>query len=314
MKTLKLVAAFFCMTMVGQSAIALTAHFSFEPGQDPPGFTLPLGGLFPIGEANNTLPTLSTEKALSGTTSIKSYLHIYNSPRPFRSQFAIQRDQYRFEFGKGADTKDIWHGFAVWIPAWFPKRDPVGKLADQFHEWHSSPKPGGRWECAGGNPVELYFDQVTPTSGNVVIGLQGGQLANDCEITGIGTPRRYVFVGNASSTYTVGQWNTFVYNVRFDAVHGFFKLWINGKLGLDYTGPLYHNWSGPAYPIWGHYLDWWDRITNDPAIVERLLYYDDLRISDDPTATYATVDPMQGGEPNPPPTLTIPAMTNLRVQ
>ncbi|QVL50296.1 MAG: heparin lyase I family protein [Thiocapsa sp.] len=281
---------FFALMLLAFSSSADILHFSFEPGENPSEFTGPFGGLSHPDPSINTLPSISTEKALSGTSSLKSYLHIYDSPKPFRSQALLSRTQYPLDFSRGAETESYWVGFAVWIPEWFPRRDPVGKLEDIFFDFHTSPAPGDPWgTCSGAQPFNLKFYQETPTTGYVKLDIQANVDHSTCEIAM--PPRNYMVNQRNIGAYRTGEWNSFVINIRFDPVYGFAKVWINGKLGIDYDGPVYHYGVGNPYPIWGNYLDWWERITNDPAIFERTLYYDEIRIATGEESSYDSVAP-----------------------
>ncbi|WP_373508479.1 heparin lyase I family protein [Thiocapsa sp.] len=283
----------YSMMLLSSPSIADTITFGFEPNQNPPGFTGPLGGMTHQTLNINTLPSISTEKSLSGTSSLKSYVHIYESPVPYRSQALVNGYQTLIDINRGANTKSYWVGFAVWIPEWYPRRDPIGGMEDQIHEWHGSPGPDYEWGCAGGNPIEFYLIPDSPTEGRIKLMLQGGVDLTGCDPADPTTQpsRVYQLINNNVAPYLVGQWNFIVYNVKFDYTVGFFKLWVNGTQRINFTGATHSEGSGSPYPIWGFYGGWKDRITNDPEIVERTFYFDDVRITDDPSASYDSVAP-----------------------
>lgn len=295
-----------CLILSASATRAELFHFGFEPGQTPAGFTGPLGGMLHPGTDDNTPPTLSTEKALSGTTSLKSYVHIYNSQSPWRSMAMINKGQYKFDFNNGASTKDYWIGFAIWIPAVYPERNPLG-WPDMLFEFHTSPKDGDPWgACSQNNPINIWGIPDSPTTGKFRLTLRGGADFSDC--VNSGTVQKVVF-DEPIGSYKNGEWNSIVINIRFDYQVGFAKVWVNGALGADYKDkPLYHSNTGNPYPLWGFYGGWKERITNDPNIVTRTFYYDDIRISTGPGSSYDSVAPII------PPRNQLSAPTDLHLQ
>ena len=104
--------------------------------------------------------------------------------------------------------------------------------------------------------------------------------------------------------YNLGAWTDFVMNVKFsgstsvpDDTNGFFRIWVNGVLKVDYTGQTYFGEGRGPFLKLGIYNSAWN---NTPApytgVTFRRVYHDELRVGDAGSG-YAAVHPDNNPEP-----------------
>ena len=93
----------------------------------------------------------------------------------------------------------------------------------------------------------------------------------------------------------VGQWVDIVINVTwgFDGT-GVFKVWKNGVLTVDYSGPNMYNDAAPVYLKFGVYKFLWKTNPGRSVVTERVIYFDELK-SGDENSSFDEVSP--GGPP-----------------
>ncbi|MDF3055824.1 MAG: hypothetical protein K0R17_39 [Rariglobus sp.] len=171
-----------------------------------------------------------------------------------------------------------WYGWSVYVP---DNQHGDGKfdIISQFHDWHTT-LPA--WADDGTAPTNLtlgednmlrfslkYQGPVNPVTGNPTTVHQVFNLA-PC---------------------TVGTWHDFVVNVKWTHLSdGFLKVWLNGDLLVDYTGPTYMDYGagkGPYFKM-GDYKG----VYNWSGTGPRYFYMDEFRMGG-AGSTYDEVNPAQ---------------------
>jgi hypothetical protein len=171
-----------------------------------------------------------------------------------------------------------WYGWSVYVPADQPN-DGKFDIISQFHDWHN------------GQPA-WAVDGTAPT--NITLG-EDGMLRFSLKHQGPVDP----VTGNPTTVHplfdlapaTKGAWHDFVVNVRWTHLStGFLKVWLNGELLVDYTGPTYMDYGagkGPYFKM-GDYKG----IYNWPGTGPRYFYMDEFRMGGE-SCTYDEVNPAQ---------------------
>lgn len=171
-----------------------------------------------------------------------------------------------------------WYGWSIYVPADQPN-DGKFDIISQFHDWHQT-QPA--WA----------LDGTAPT--NVTLG-EDGMLRFSLKHQGpadpvTGTPTTVHPLFNLAPA-TKGAWHDFVVNVRWTHLStGFLKVWLNGDLLVDYTGPTYMDYGagkGPYFKM-GDYKG----IYNWPGTGPRYFYMDEFRMGGE-NSSYDEVSPAQ---------------------
>ncbi|WBQ08344.1 heparin lyase I family protein [Kribbella sp. CA-293567] len=184
-------------------------------------------------------------------------------------------------------TADRWYGFSINLAAdYAPDRS-----RDIVSQWHDCDNVDQG--CDGGSPPLALMTE----RGNWKIDFLGNILD--------------------LGAYQPTQWTDWVFHVKWSTGNdGVLEIWKNGQRMVPaYKGRTFT--KGPRSPYFKFGIYKWDwnknKNTNNPPsdTRKRVLYYDALRLGNE-NATYADVDPAQGGgtpppPPPPPPTCTAPA-------
>jgi len=185
-----------------------------------------------------------------------------------------KRAEVTNKYNRGAIGGENWYGWSVYFPADFPT-DGRFDIISQFHDFHKG-KPS--WGEDGKAPTCIIH--------------RDGRLQLDLKYQPApqSTERHSFALGN----FTPGAWHDFVVHVSWThEADGFFKLWLNGELMVDYEGPTYMDYpkqKGPYFKI-GNYKG----AGNWPGTAPRVLYFDEFRMGD-AEASFEEVNPAAVGE------------------
>jgi hypothetical protein len=231
-------------------------------------FDFETGDLSRLGSVELNGPTatvtVSTDHARRGTYSMKAFINKQDKRAEGVSQL------------RGTVGGVNWYGWSIYIP---DNQHGDGKfdIISQFHDWHAT-LPA--WADDGTAPTNLtlgednmlrfslkYQGPVDPATGNPTTVHQVFDLA-PC---------------------TVGTWHDFVVNVKWThQSDGFLKVWLNGELLVDYTGPTYLDYgtgNGPFFKM-GDYKG----VYNWSGTGPRYFYMDEFRMGG-ADSSYAEVNP-----------------------
>jgi hypothetical protein len=166
-----------------------------------------------------------------------------------------------------------WYGWSMYIPS-TTVINHTRAIVSQFHDWHNSQPAWGK-----DNRAPSCF--TLETNGNFQFNLKYENPA---------VPQTIIHQNFVLGAYTVGAWHDMVMQVRWTHLStGFVKIWVNGELKLDYTGPTYMNYtatnSGPYFKA-GDYTGLYDWTGVGP----RYFHFDEFRMGNS-TSSYAEVDP-----------------------
>lgn len=212
--------------------------------------------------------TVSTEVARRGNYSMKAFINKQDKRAEAVSQL------------RGTVGGINWYGWSIHVPTTQPGDGKFDILA-QFHDWHQQ-QPA--WAKDGTAPTCLtlredglfqfslkYQGPVNPATGNPTTVHQLFPLA----------------------PATKGEWQDFVVNVRWTHLStGFLKVWLNGDLLVDYTGPTYLDYGagrGPYFKM-GDYKG----VSNWSGTGPRYFHMDEFRMGDE-TSSYEEVNPAHVG-------------------
>jgi hypothetical protein len=231
-------------------------------------FDFETGDLSRLGSVELNGPTatvtVSTDHARRGIYSMKAFINKQDKRAEGVSQL------------RGTVGGVNWYGWSIYIP---DNQHGDGKfdIISQFHDWHAT-LPA--WADDGTAPTNLtlgednmlrfslkYQGPVNPATGNPTTVHQVFDLA-PC---------------------TVGTWHDFVVNVKWThQSDGFLKVWLNGELLVDYTGPTYLDYgtgNGPFFKM-GDYKG----VYNWSGTGPRYFYMDEFRMGG-ADSSYAEVNP-----------------------
>lgn len=229
----------------------------------------------------------------SGNYMMKTYLNRETSSNNFRTEATLGSPGV---FEKG---KEYWLGMSIYLPKdWsldYGNKQSNG-IVWQFH---------GRAYKDPDNWRTILPLTVVHTEDGWVIRNHTFSTAEVNERIGPGNLKKFSKV----VPYNLGQWTDFVMNVKFsgaespDDTNGFFKVWVNGQMVLDYTGQNYfgEQTQGPYFKF-GLYNSAWKYVDTWTGPSSRLLYHDELRIGD-ANSSFSEVAPPQevaNTRPSPP--------------
>lgn len=166
-----------------------------------------------------------------------------------------------------------WYGWSIYAPADYPG-DGLYDIVSQFHDWHSSQPTWGK-------------DNRAPTCFLFVNGI----LQLDLKYPS--APQTVAHKSFNLGPTTKGAWHDIVVNVKWTHLStGFMKVWVNGVLKLDYTGPTYMDYGAPNGPYFkmGNYKGAYNWSGTSP----RVFYMDEFRMGD-AASSYAEVNPQPIG-------------------
>lgn len=272
-----------CLIFWNSTFASHLQSFGFEPSERVEPSPVSAGGLGYSGGA----PATSSDFARNGLRSFKFHLNRLTSTHMYRTEAAHQVPL--MEVNKGAKTQDYWTGFSVYIPDPYPvMAHPVYEL---FFQNYMQP-PNGDWAGYPNNspPIALYLSPKTHTSGEIgfLIRASDGPYPQPF-------PLPTVYSNKSSKnpmTYTAGRWHDFVIHSRLDSgKDGFIKIWLNGKLSVDYSGPNYARGHGGANRKFGIYNGWRTRDIPGETVNTRTLYFDEYRFGYGDGVDYHSVAP-----------------------
>lgn len=181
--------------------------------------------------------------------------------------------------------EDRWFGMSIWVPSWVDT-SPVTS-------WNSI----GQWHGSSGNEpgiIHLWHD----SDDNLVIETRTASVSLPKDWWNYTTDTVHY-----SGPMPKDQWIDLVFNYRFDHTEsGFFRVWMNGRQIVDYSGPVGFKHSpgdSVAYVKIGNYA-------GDKHPYNRTYYYDEVRWGD-ASASFDSVSPSSyagsrsaNAVPNPP--------------
>ncbi|MFA6960888.1 MAG: heparin lyase I family protein [Opitutaceae bacterium] len=231
-------------------------------------FDFETGDLSRLGsiELNGTTAsvTVSTDVARRGKYSMKAFINKADKRAEGASQL------------RGTVGGINWYGWSIYVP---DNQHGDGKfdIITQFHDWHST-LPA--WANDGTAPTNITLGEDNML--RFSLKYQGPMDP----ATGDPTTIHQVF---DLAHCTVGTWHDFIVKVKWTHLpDGFLKVWLNGDLLVDYTGPTYMDYgagNGPYFKM-GDYKG----IYNWPGTGPRYFYMDEFRMGD-ATSSYAEVNP-----------------------
>lgn len=206
------------------------------------------------------VPEVSTAQVRSGKYALKSFLDSA-APDP------EQRERTELKVVGSGDAaiigNEYWYGFSVFLPtSWVP--DAIQEIVGQLQ---SGKDPG---DIGGRNPTLIFATD----GGN-------WRIVNRSDPRPITTDKE----GRAERTlylepYVTNEWTDWVINVRWSyESNGFLKIWKNGVLIVDTTGPnCYNDARGPHFKM-GIYKGHWANKPPSATVKTRTAYHDAFRMA-----------------------------------
>lgn len=222
--------------------------------------------------------TVSTEQASSGTYSYKMTL---KRAQPAQSNGLSYRvEQYPFIMsGTANNVVPTWAGWDVYLKDHISEAAP--EIIGQEHHTQSSGSTGAPpiaiWVKNNKFYASIGYDTTTS---NVAYNAGSGASVSRTAAAG-SNAEGLIYLGEA----TPNTWHKFVRYTNFSATDtGKVKIWINGQLALDYTGPCWYK-EPFVYPISGHKFGlykwpWgpsWQDAWGQRTATQRTIYIDNLR-------------------------------------
>lgn len=192
--------------------------------------------------------------------------------------FVANNQRAELKLEKVPPNSEKWYGLSVLVPEDF-KKDRTYEIITQ---WHSRPNldAGEKWRTP---PLAILIRNnrlflhrrwdPNPITRNNKPGPGGG--------------RETLPLGD----YNPGEWTDFVVHVKWShTADGSLKVWQNGKLVVNKSGPnTYNDPTGPYLKI-GLYKPSWKSNPKESQTTKRIIYFDEVRIGD-ATASYQDVKP-----------------------
>ncbi len=198
----------------------------------------------------------------------------------YSMQSSMQNQDKRAEVvssRRGTVGGENWYGWSIYVPA--NAGDTSQDIISQFHDWHSSQPAWAK-------------DGVAPTC---IVAKPDGHLQMNLKYQKVGlneTEHDYFDLG----AFSTGDWHDIVIHVKWThEASGFMKVWVNGDLEMDYTGPTYLDYgsgNGPYFKM-GNYKGIYNWSGSSP----RIFYMDEYRMGDE-HSNYREVDPAREGNSN----------------
>jgi hypothetical protein len=242
-----------------------------------------------------------------GSTHELSSLYARNGTQSFRSRMtnpgSIRAEIVGSERAAQIDNKNHllemfkthWYGFSVYIPEPWDDRSTFWELIHQMHGGEPPSSHPNHW------PRQPWF--------GIYVGTANSNAPNHyqlvirhCPVSYTVSSRSDVRTGYRNETISmlpdVGKWTDWVVQVRPDyrpnneGGVGFTKVWKDGKLIVDYSGPNFENSDYWPYVKFGLYKRPWGNGTGgDDPVKERAYYYDEIRLSRANVGSYDRVAP-----------------------
>lgn len=182
----------------------------------------------------------------------------------------------RFGLGPAHGAVERWYGFAIYLDTFVPP--PAGNDGTVVSQWHTN-----KDECD------------VPKSPHLTLYITNGGVwrvkqiwdANAC--SKVNNPNTQVWDLGAIST---GAWVDWVVYAKWSYnSDGVLKIWKDGQLVVDDTGPNTWNDQNQEFHNIGFYHSWWTVQAPSPDHT-LIAYYDNWRIGNS-TSSFADVDPSQ---------------------
>ena len=199
--------------------------------------------------------TITSSRACNGSYSLKTKL---TYPPAYRSEVVYTKRP----FNKLQHGKEYWLGLAIYLEGPWPSD---GKKSESLLNIHHRPDKH-RGEPGGGNaPLSL---KTRNGQWLIMARTEKEKLCGNCEKS---------VALKSIGAYKTNAWTEFVFNVKFTHTNsGFLKVWKDGKLAFNYSGPIgYNNEVGP-YIKMGVFKPSWK--TGGSKIKNRTAYHDRFRI------------------------------------
>jgi hypothetical protein len=206
------------------------------------------------------VPEVTTERVRSGKYALKSFL---DSGAP-TSEERERTELKVLESGDAAVIgNEYWYGFSIFLPtSWVP--DTIQEILGQLQ---SGKDPG---DIEGRNPT--FIIATDGENWRIVNRSDPRPITTDKE----GRAERTLYVG----PYVTDEWTDWVINVRWSyESDGFLKIWKNGVLIVDATGPnCYNDAKGPHFKM-GIYKGYWANKPPSAKVKTRTAYHDAFRMA-----------------------------------
>lgn len=252
-----------------QAQTGVVMQSSFETSNMKTGFQVQEGC------CSYSLAQSSTQKR-SGSTSMRVELRKSDPEAQYGNKRA-ELTYNNFNSQSSINTNIRWYAWSNYFPSATCKVDPAEEIFSQWHD--KSP------DCSTSPP--LAFEMKNGRY-RVVIRYS---LTSYC------SNPNYVVQYFDLGPIGYDQWNDWVvnYNPQYNS-SGYVKIWLNGKLVVNYSGPCHYN--GSWFPYWkvGIYKWLWMGSGSSSTTTERVYYVDDVKTGDN-TASESTF--VSGGSTTP---------------
>ena len=213
-------------------------------------------------------PTVSSDYSRAGSFTMKSYLNVYTSSNPFRTE-AGEEGRVALQAKLGEER---WYGFSVYLPAGYI---PDGRQ-ELVAQWH------------GGNPGPGETIQNPIISLLTANGVWSVINKRDSVVNESGVEHQWHYVDQ----YQTGVWADWVFHIKWSLQSdGLLEVWKDGVKVVTQYGPNTFKDSDKSYLKLGIYKSGW---RGDPAIIDavtkRTVYHDELRIAG-PNGSLSAVSP-----------------------
>lgn len=253
--------------------------------------------------------SLSTAQKRNGSKSLRSRMTNPNGTRRAEivgsgGEAAADGKNHRLE-----QLKTHWYGFSTYIPDPWDSRSTCWEL---FHQMHGEPPQASPYYYARQPWFGIYVGDSTSSTPD-----HYRFVIRYCSVWWEESSRDDVKTGYTNHSISilpdVGKWVDWVVQCRPDhrpnnaGGSGLTRMWKDGQLIIDYSGPNYDNREpgGGPYVKFGLYKgDWANGRDSDP-VREREYYYDEVRVSRAGVGSYDLVAPRGSSSvaPPEPPTL-----------
>jgi hypothetical protein len=203
-------------------------------------------------------PQIDSTLARSGKFSMKTVLDRDTSAIAHRTELAGPEATMHYEY---------WYGFSIYLPESYLK----DKIWEVVAQWHGQPDfdIGEDWRLPvlslrTERGLWRMFNTWDKKRNTFVDGVP---VYGKTEIIELGD-------------YETGTWTDWVIHVRWSYTpFGFLRVWKNGELIIDKTGPnCYNDEKGPYFKM-GLYKGWADPDVACDVVCRRVLYHDEFRMA-----------------------------------
>ena len=227
-------------------------------------------------------PVITSSLARAGNRSARVHLNRLTSDNSYRTEASMFGTYRHLEF-----QKTYWIGFSIYVPSDWTQGSTSHETMLQIHnhpdDWANSKSP----------MLAIRYEPNThPGKWRLTV-----QYITTPESENPGNTGRIWAVVNTEHLIRTGEWTDWVieyrpdYRLNEDGGVGVTRMWMNGTKVVDYEGPCAFNETNGPYIKFGTYKsDWKNRDSRDPA-VERLYYFDELRVSKADQGSYQLVAP-----------------------